>query len=55
MFMRGRSPLFWLLTLTSLYLILTVPEAFAEATQNLFRGFVDFLRSARRFFEHLSS
>ena len=55
MFLRGRSLLFWLLFLTTLYLILTVPEAFAEATQNLFNGFVRFLRSVRRYFEHLSS
>ncbi|MFJ6699528.1 hypothetical protein ACIQM4_26130 [Streptomyces sp. NPDC091272] len=54
-FLRGRSPIFWLLFITTLYLILTVPESFAEATQNLFSGLVDFLRATRRYFEQLSS
>ncbi|GAA2513916.1 hypothetical protein [Streptomyces gobitricini] len=50
MFLRGRSPMFWLLFTITLYLILTVPLDFAFFLRDTTAALLNFLQSFKSFF-----
>ncbi|MFE6334364.1 hypothetical protein ACFVOK_14295 [Streptomyces sp. NPDC057798] len=53
MFFRGRGLIFWLVVLTSFYLIVTEPVSFADFTADTWHTLLRVLRSMRDFFDAL--